>query len=49
MAMYFILVFFCLVIQLFPHEAFMVSAQQMLVSLWIDIAEGGVKNDFELQ
>lgn len=48
MAMYFILVFFCLVIQLFPHKEFMVSTQQMLVSLWTDIAEGGVKNDLQI-
>lgn len=49
MAMYFILVFLCLVIQLFPRKEFTVSTQQMLVSLCIDIAEGGVKNDLQTQ
>lgn len=36
-------------VQLFSHEEFIISTQQTLVKLLIDIAESSIKNDFQVQ
>ena len=35
-------------VQLFPYEEFITSTQQTSVRLLIDIAEGSIKNDFQV-